>query len=206
MRLGAPTRSRIHATKRTSDFAHPHDQERRRVHASAQSGVGFHETAQPGTLATSHVYVTKRADSRACPPADPPLIAVSTPAHRGKVAVMEQLSPNMERRVEKRRAREKKTISQMIAMHCAGTHHAVERTERAFCGDAVCPACAKLDAYAVLRTERCRKMHVKTSCEACENHCYAPEMRESIRAAMRYSGPRMIFKHPVAAIRHLLGR
>ena len=119
---------------------------------------------------------------------------------------MEQLSPNMERRVEKRRAREKKTISQMIAMHCAGTHHAVERTERAFCGDAVCPACAKLDAYAVLRTERCRKMHVKTSCEASENHCYAPEMRESIRAAMRYSGPRMIFKHPVAAIRHLLGR
>lgn len=125
-----------------------------------------------------------------------------TRATHDKVSRMKQDTP----KTAKRREREKRTISQMIAMHCAGTHHAVERTERAFCGDAVCPACAKLDAYAVLRTERCRKMHVKTSCEACENHCYAPEMRESIRAAMRYSGPRMIFKHPVAAIRHLLGR
>ena len=46
----------------------------------------------------------------------------------------------------------------------------------------------------------------KTSCDACENHCYKPEMRERIRQVMRYSGPRMITKHPVAAIRHLLGR
>ena len=119
---------------------------------------------------------------------------------------MEQPSTAAERRIEKRRAREKKTISQMIALHCAGTHADADRTERAFCGEAVCPACAELDAYAVLRTERCRKMHVKTSCEACENHCYAPAMREGIRAAMRYSGPRMLTRHPIAAIRHFLGR
>lgn len=106
----------------------------------------------------------------------------------------------------KRRAREKKTISQMIAMHCAGTHGAALRTHAAFCGDSVCEECARLDAYAVKRTERCRSMHVKTSCEECGNHCYAPEMREKIRAAMRYSGPRMITKHPVAAVWHLLGK
>ena len=99
----------------------------------------------------------------------------------------------------KRREREKKTISQMIAMHCAGNHSADARTEQAFCGERVCPACAELDAYAVLRTQRCRKMDVKTSCEECGNHCYAPEMREKIRAAMRYSGPRMITKHPIPA-------
>ena len=29
-------------------------------------------------------------------------------------------------------------------------------------------------------------------------------MREKIRAVMRYSGPRMIFHHPFAAIRHLV--
>ena len=80
------------------------------------------------------------------------------------------------------------------------------RTETAVCGEAVCPECAQLDEYAALRTRRCRKMHVKTSCDACENHCYKPEMRERIRQVMRYSGPRMITKHPVAAIRHLLGR
>lgn len=109
-------------------------------------------------------------------------------------------------KVAKRRAREKKTVSQMIALYCAGNHAGVSRDVTAFCGEPVCEECAKLDAYATLRTERCRKMEVKTSCDACENHCYAPEMREKVRAVMRYSGPRMLTKHPVAAIRHLLGK
>ena len=33
---------------------------------------------------------------------------------------------------------------------------------------------------------------------------YKPDMREKIRAVMRFSGPRMIFYHPVAAIRHVV--
>lgn len=106
----------------------------------------------------------------------------------------------------KRRAREKRTVSQMIALYCAGNHDAGARTERAVCGEPVCPECAALDAYAALRTERCRKMDVKTSCEQCGNHCYKPEMREKVRAVMRYAGPRMLTKHPVAALRHLLGK
>lgn len=43
----------------------------------------------------------------------------------------------------------------------------------------------------------------KTTCKKCPVHCYSPDMREKIRAVMRYSGPRMIFLHPFAAIRHL---
>ncbi len=106
----------------------------------------------------------------------------------------------------KRREREKRTISCMIALYCAGNHDPAERTETAFCQEPVCPTCAELDAYAVNRTERCRRMEVKTSCDECENHCYSPEMREAIRRTMRYSGPRMMTRHPVAAIRHLLKR
>ena len=109
-------------------------------------------------------------------------------------------------KIAKRRDREEKTISQMVALYCAGNHEAASRTETVVCGEAVCPQCAQLDEYATLRTRRCRKMHVKTSCDACENHCYKPEMRERIRQVMRYSGPRMMTKHPIAAIRHLLGR
>lgn len=109
-------------------------------------------------------------------------------------------------KIAKRRAREVRTISQMVALHCAGKHNEADRTETAACGEAVCPSCAELDAYAALRTRRCRKMDVKTSCEQCGNHCYKPEMRERIRAVMRYSGPRMLTKHPIAAIRHLLGK
>ena len=106
----------------------------------------------------------------------------------------------------RRRQREKRTISQMIALYCAENHDEDARNKRAFCGDPLCEECAKLDAYAVLRTERCRKMDVKTSCEECENRCYQPAMRERIRQVMRFSGPRMLAKHPIAAVRHLLGR
>ena len=109
-------------------------------------------------------------------------------------------------RIAKRRARKKRTISQMIALYCAGNHEADARTEHGHCGEAICADCASLDAYAVLRTERCRKMHIRNvSCDACENHCYKPGMRDDVRAVMRYSGPRMIRKHPIAAVRHLLG-
>ena len=37
----------------------------------------------------------------------------------------------------------------------------------------------------------------------CPTHCYKPEMRERVRAVMRYSGPRMLREHPVLAIAHL---
>lgn len=109
-------------------------------------------------------------------------------------------------KVAKRRAREAQTVSQMIALYCA-CHHAKEvRCTQGHCGEPLCDECAKLDAYAVLRTQRCRKMDVKTSCDECENHCYRPEERARIREVMRYAGPRMITKHPVAALRHLLGK
>ncbi|WP_165173957.1 nitrous oxide-stimulated promoter family protein [Adlercreutzia sp. ZJ242] len=108
--------------------------------------------------------------------------------------------------VAKRREREMRTISQMIALYCASSHAAAERTETAHCGEAVCPACAALDAYAVARTRGCRKMDVKTSCDECENRCYRAAEREQICAVMRFAGPRMITKHPIAAVRHLLGK
>ena len=33
--------------------------------------------------------------------------------------------------------------------------------------------------------------------------CYKPEMREQIRTVMRWSGPRMLFVHPVLAVLHM---
>jgi hypothetical protein len=47
-------------------------------------------------------------------------------------------------------------------------------------------------------------METKTFCSNCKVHCYKPEMREKIREIMRFSGPRMIFYHPIMAIRHLI--
>ena len=106
----------------------------------------------------------------------------------------------------KRREREMRVVSQMVALYCRKNHDASARVSTAHCGEALCPACAEIDAYAVERTLRCRKMDVKTSCEECGNHCYRKEMRERICEIMRFAGPRMLTVHPVAAVRHLMGK
>lgn len=63
---------------------------------------------------------------------------------------------------------------------------------------------APLDTYARQRSDTCPFMETKTFCSNCKVHCYKPEMRERIRAVMRFSGPRMLFHHPVAALRHVV--
>ena len=47
-------------------------------------------------------------------------------------------------------------------------------------------------------------METKTFCSNCKVHCYRPDMRERIRAVMRFSGPRMLLYHPITGIRHFL--
>lgn len=108
--------------------------------------------------------------------------------------------------VVRKRQREARTISQMISLYCAGNHGTEARDHVASCGEPVCAACKELDDYASLRTMRCPRMECKTSCDGCPHPCYHPAMREQIRAVMRYAGPRMLTRHPVAAIRHLCAK
>ncbi|MGO4947482.1 nitrous oxide-stimulated promoter family protein [Blautia sp. Sow4_E7] len=100
----------------------------------------------------------------------------------------------MSSKIEKKREREKQMVSQMIALYCKKQHHS---------RSGLCKECAALDAYARMRSEKCPFMETKTFCSNCKVHCYKPEMREKIREVMRFSGPRMLFHHPVAAIRHV---
>ena len=58
--------------------------------------------------------------------------------------------------------------------------------------------------YAMIRLEKCPFQWNKLTCAKCLIHCYKSSMRIKIRAVMRYSGPRMIFKHPVLALHHVL--
>ncbi len=97
--------------------------------------------------------------------------------------------------VETKREREKKMVSEMIALYCR-KNHGTRGT--------LCPECAALNLYAQQRSDKCPFMETKTFCSNCKVHCYKPEMREKIRAVMRFSGSRMIFHHPVAAIRHVI--
>lgn len=98
-------------------------------------------------------------------------------------------------RVAAKREREKRMVSEMIALWCRAKH--------GMRGGELCPECAELAAYARLRSESCPFMEEKTFCSNCRVHCYAPAMREKIRAVMRFAGPRMIFHHPATALRHV---
>lgn len=104
----------------------------------------------------------------------------------------------MAKDVQSKREREKAMVSQMIALYCKKNHKALAKT------DGLCPECRELDAYARMRSEKCPFMETKTFCSNCKVHCYKPDMRQKIREVMRFAGPRMIFIHPVAAIRHVV--
>ena len=96
--------------------------------------------------------------------------------------------------VQTKRKREKETVSLMIRLYCRKKHGSKQ----------LCPECAALDAYARQRSDKCPFMETKTFCSNCKVHCYKKDMREKIREVMRFSGPRMIFHHPIMAIRHVI--
>lgn len=100
--------------------------------------------------------------------------------------------------IANKREWEKSVISEMIALYCAGNHK-----DRPHNDDGLCEECAELTRYSCARTDRCPNMETKTFCSNCPVHCYKPQMREKIRTVMRYSGPRMLFHHPIHAVRHL---
>lgn len=91
--------------------------------------------------------------------------------------------------------RERRTIEAMICLFCRDQH----RSNGGLCDD-----CAELMSYAEKRLEKCPYQEDKPTCTNCPIHCYKPDRREQVKAVMRYSGPRMIFKHPVFAIRHII--
>lgn len=101
----------------------------------------------------------------------------------------------MKKNIQSKLEREKALVSQMISLYCRKKHHT---------GKELCKECAQLEAYARDRSNKCPFMETKTFCSNCKVHCYKPQMQEEIREVMRFSGPRMIFYHPVIAVRHVI--
>jgi len=95
-----------------------------------------------------------------------------------------------------RRARGLKTIQAMVAMYCRAHHHPG--------GAPLCTECGELLDYAARRLERCVFGDAKPACSNCVVHCYRADMREQIRVVMRWAGPRMLLRHPLLSISHLL--
>ena len=93
--------------------------------------------------------------------------------------------------------KERELIPSMIRIYCHG-HHGTR-------GRVVCDECRELTEYAVFRLDKCPFKENKQFCSFCKVHCYKPEMREKIKAVMKYSGPRMLFTHPVFSLSHVAG-
>jgi len=92
-------------------------------------------------------------------------------------------------------AREKKTMAAMMRLYCQ-KHHDSDGT--------LCEECSELLDYATCRLNRCPFGPQKTTCAKCPVHCYKPQMRQRVQEVMRYSGPRMLLRHPILAVWHLL--
>lgn len=75
----------------------------------------------------------------------------------------------------------------MINIYCKGNHGTEE----------LCDECLELINYANQRVDNCKYGEKKPVCGKCTIHCYKPEMRKKIKSVMRYSGPKMIYKHPI---------
>jgi hypothetical protein len=93
--------------------------------------------------------------------------------------------------INQKREKEIKIVSLMIHIYCK-KHNDIDEK--------------RLIEYATMRIQNCPRIETKTFCSQCHIHCYKKDRQQEIRKVMKYSGPRMIFYHPILAIKHLLER
>lgn len=94
-----------------------------------------------------------------------------------------------------KRKKEAEVMELMVKLYCRKKHG---------CAGGLCEDCSKLLEYSSARRDKCPWGDEKPFCSNCPIHCYKPDMRERVKEVMRFSGPRMIFHHPVVAVKHLV--
>jgi len=90
-----------------------------------------------------------------------------------------------------------------VEIYCKGHHH-VSIAQKGDGERQLCEECSTLLDYAFARLDHCKFGEKKPTCKKCPIHCYKPAMREQMKETMRYAGPRMLWHHPVSAIKHLI--
>jgi predicted amidophosphoribosyltransferase len=93
--------------------------------------------------------------------------------------------------------REQATIAAMMGIYCRD-HHGT--------ASILCEDCSALLDYARRRLATCPFGEEKPACNHCQVHCYGPRRREQVKAVMRYAGPRMMMRHPILSLYHLLDK
>jgi hypothetical protein len=93
--------------------------------------------------------------------------------------------------------RELRTLAAMTAIYCREQHG---------CSDGLCADCAELLRCAAKRLAGCPYGEGKPVCARCLIHFYGPAPRAAVRTVMRYAGPKMLLRHPLLALRHVLDK
>lgn len=121
------------------------------------------------------------------------LIASGVTIHILKLKTLSQKDENPAAVGQKERDRQ--AIELMLRLYCRDKHKPTQP---------LCTACQELLQYARLRLELCRHYPEKPACSKCPNPCYKPSRRQQMIDVMRYAGPRMLYTHPIVALRHLM--
>jgi len=90
---------------------------------------------------------------------------------------------------------EKEAMHKMLSIYCRNKHKPQ---------NSLCVACTGLLNEVHRRLDHCRFGDKKPACGSCRINCYRGEQFKEVAAIMRYSGPRMLFYHPILAIQHLI--
>lgn len=96
---------------------------------------------------------------------------------------------------------EKKTLEAMIDIYCKGNHY--NKKEDRARDYKPCPICHEQAAYALSKIDACKFKENKPVCSKCPVKCYNSEHKAMIKKIMRYSGPRIIFIHPLLFARYI---
>jgi hypothetical protein len=97
--------------------------------------------------------------------------------------------------VNKRLRRERITVEKMVRLYCGEKHGF---------SDNLCIDCSALLKYSEARLINCPYEDNKPVCKDCKHHCYSHVMQDKVKSVMRFSGPRMLLRHPYLAIMHKL--
>ena len=117
-------------------------------------------------------------------------------------------------RLDDRKGKELRVLSDFIAVFCREHHRAEERAPfpirddrlRRYLGEGevlLCEDCARLLNHGMAKLMLC-PYDPKPACRKCETHCYAPGYRERIREVMRFSGPYLVKRGRLGYLLHYL--
>ncbi len=115
-------------------------------------------------------------------------------AQPGLLQLMEVTMP-----LSSRLDRELKTITAMAKIYCRKHHNSAGAHDGEICED-----CGNFLDYARQRLAHCPYQEQKPTCGNCPIHCYKKAMQSKAQQIMRYSGPRMAWRHPLMTYFHLI--